>query len=83
MADGRLATVENPWQVASTHRCIGRIGDQAQDAKPDRVRKQLETVGEILRLVAADRYNENGFTTRGDEFHTDTIAFRIDIRLYE
>ena len=73
MADGWLASVEDSREIAAAHRGFGCVGDQAQDPKTDRIRQQLETARQFLRFIGIDRFDKDGFTTRGDELHTNTL----------
>ena len=73
VAHGWLAAIEDPREVAATHRCSGRIGDQAQDAEPDRVRQQLETPRQFVCLIGSDRFDKDGLTAGDDLIHGSII----------
>ena len=73
VAHGGLAAIEHLRKVTAAHRSIRSVRDEAQYPKPNRVREEFEAIGEFFSLMGLDRFNENRFTTRGDELHEEII----------
>ena len=74
MTDGGLAPPHRLREIASTHFPAWRVGDEAEQAKTNRIRQHLETGGQRLRIGAAYRIDQQRRATLLDELHASTLA---------
>ncbi len=69
VTDRRLAPANQRGKVTPTHLTPRRVGDQTENAQPNRVGHQPESRGKLLCIRGGDRLDEHRLTTLLDDPH--------------